>query len=86
MEKVKLAKEPSFKQMCCPDPRSGKQLDRDVSSKGRTGSEDSVSTLTPCVNLHHTTLFRGPFKNLSLRVLTRWSGMSPPSRGATLRL
>ena len=86
MEKDRVAKEPSFKQRGCPDPRSGEQLDRDVSSKGRIGSKDSVSSFTTCVNLYHTKLSRCLFRTMSLKrqLLTRTrlkKKTSPPRAG-----
>ena len=86
MEKAEVAKEPSFKQRGCPDARSFKQLDRDVSSKSRAGSKDSVSTLITFDNLHHTKLSRCLFRTRSLTTLlltrTRLKKItSPPKAG-----
>ena len=85
MEKDRVAKEPSFKQRGCPDPRSGEQLDRDVFSKGRIGSKD-VSSFTTCVNLYHKKLSRCLFRTMSLKrqLLTRTrlkKKTSPPRAG-----
>ena len=41
MERVKVAKEPSFKQRGCPDPRTSDQVQRDVSFKQKCCPEPS---------------------------------------------
>ena len=42
LEHGKVAKEPSFKQRCCPDPRTDDQLQRDVSSKQKCCPEPGI--------------------------------------------